>query len=259
MYFCGIDIGSATGKIVILGKDGAIIFHNITPTIGTAIATYEKLLGNIPSGIRDRIASTLATGYGRAALEDKLHHTATEISCHFEGVKKTNPAVKAIIDIGGQDSKVITIDNSIIKDFMMNDKCAAGTGRFLEVMVQRLGYTIEDFCELDITGIPTVNLSSTCTVFAESEVVSLMSSGTKPLTVASSIALMAANNIYFMTKRLFATAPFFMTGGVSRVKPVVQHLSFLLKSNIETCDFSQQMGAYGAAILAKKRYEEING
>ena len=142
----GIDIGSRTGKLVIINEKKEIVHSVLLPSTGGTAKTYDALLQTVDADIQNAIISRVATGYGRVALEDKVDKTATEISCHYLGVSHFYPKTKTVIDVGGQDSKVITIDDDgMIKDFLMNDRCAAGTGRFLEVMVDRLGWTLEEF------------------------------------------------------------------------------------------------------------------
>ncbi|HDT11358.1 MAG TPA: hypothetical protein ENN58_01325, partial [bacterium] len=220
MYHCGFDIGSRTGKIVVIGSGDEILFSNVVPSISSAISTYEKLLSSIPENIRENVVSTAVTGYGRESVSTKVNYNATEITCHFLGVKKSHPETRTVIDIGGQDSKIITIrDDGSIKDFVMNDRCAAGTGRFIEVMCERIGFSLIDFALLDVDGSETVPVNSTCTVFAESEVISLLSKGVDKLTLASSLSKMAAWNTFNMAKKLHPSTPFFMSGGVSFLKP----------------------------------------
>lgn len=248
--FAGIDIGSRTGKIVIIDRDRNIVHSALLPSTGGTARTYEALLNSVDTAMKYEIVSTVATGYGRVALEDKVDKTATEITCHFIGVSHFYPETKTIIDVGGQDSKVITVDDSgRIKDFLMNDRCAAGTGRFLEVMADRLGWSLEELSELQADALSPVRINATCTVFAESEVVSLLAHNTDVSIVASSVAQMVAQNVFFMTQKLHGDRPFFMSGGVASIKPVVYHLSQLLATPIVVDKRSALMGAMGAALL----------
>ncbi|MCK5808126.1 2-hydroxyglutaryl-CoA dehydratase [bacterium] len=248
--FAGIDIGSRTGKIVIIDREKKIIHSALLPSTGGTARTYAALLSGVNSALQDRIVSTVATGYGRVALEDIVDKTATEITCHFVGVSHFYPETKTIVDVGGQDSKVITVDGSgRIKDFLMNDRCAAGTGRFLEVMADRLGWSLDELSELQADRLAPVRINATCTVFAESEVVSLLAHNTDVSIIASSVAQMVAQNVFFMTQKLHGSGPFFMSGGVASIKPVVYHLSQLLSTPIAVDDRSALMGAMGAALL----------
>ena len=255
--FCGIDIGSRTGKIVLISESKAIILSKIIKTVASAAKTYNALIETIPENLKKSISASAVTGYGRESTAAMCDFSATEITCHYLGVLHSHPETKTIIDIGGQDSKVITIDNnSRIKDFAMNDRCAAGTGRFLEVMMDRIGFSIEDFAALDISEVEPVKINSTCTVFAESEVISMVSRDVPQNVIASSLARMVAANTFFLSRKTRPEAPFFMSGGVSKLKPVRFQLEKLFGSTIKTDENSQLMGALGAALFAMKETEK---
>ncbi len=245
----GFDIGSRTGKAVVTDREGTILHAATVETVGNALRTFEDLRALLPPGLPDGLPST-ATGYGRAAIEGRVRRTATEISCHAIGALRRLPGAATVIDIGGQDAKVIILEEGRIRDFAMNDKCAAGAGRFLEVMVPRLGLTLEGFSRLDVAHIEPLPISATCTVFAESEIVSLMASGADPIVLAASVAAMAARMAALLAAPLHARPPFFMTGGVSRIVPVRHHLSLILGHPVETSDDASLSGAHGAAIMA---------
>ncbi len=257
MFYCGFDIGSRTGKAVVINNDDEILFSTVIPSVSLAISTYKKLFSSIPHDIRKNIVSFTVTGYGRESVMPEVNYSATEITCHFLGVKKSYPATLTVIDIGGQDSKVITIrPDGSIKDFAMNDRCAAGTGRFVEVMCERIGFSFKDFAQLNVEKIETVPINSTCTVFAESEVISLLSKGIDESIVASSLAKMAAWNTFNMAKKLHPSPPIFMSGGVSVLNPVVYHLKNLFRSDIVRDSNSQIMGGYGAALFGKDKFQK---
>ena len=251
--FCGIDIGSRTGKIVLIDSGKKIIFSEIIKTVASAVKTYDRLVEKIPEELKNAICASAVTGYGRESTAAMCDFSATEITCHYLGVLCTCPETKTIIDIGGQDSKVITIDNNgRIKDFAMNDRCAAGTGRFLEVMMDRIGFSTEDFAALDVSEIEPVKINSTCTVFAESEVISMVARDIPQNVIASSLARMVAANTFFMARKTRPEEPLFMSGGVSKLAPVRFHLEKLFGSEIRTDKNSQLMGALGAALFAMK-------
>ena len=251
--FCGIDIGSRTGKIAITDAEKNVLFSEIIKTVASAAKTYGRLTDSIPENLKNDIAASAVTGYGRESTAAIAGFSATEITCHYLGVLHAHGETKTIIDIGGQDSKVITIDNhGRIKDFAMNDRCAAGTGRFLEVMMDRIGFSIEDFAKLDISGVEPVKINSTCTVFAESEVISMVSRDIPQIVIASSLARMVAANTFFMARKTRPEPPFFMSGGVSKLAPVRFHLEKMFGSAIKTDENSQLMGALGAALFAMK-------
>lgn len=253
-FFCGIDIGSRTGKIVITDKNKTMIFSEMIKTVASAVKTYKTLVEAIPEDLKESISASAVTGYGRESTAAMCDFSATEITCHYMGVLCAHPETKTIIDIGGQDSKVITIDsNGRIKDFAMNDRCAAGTGRFLEVMTERIGFSMEEFASLDISEVEPVKINSTCTVFAESEVISMVSRDIPQNVIASSLARMVAANTFFMARKTRPEQPFFMSGGVSRLAPVRFHLEKLFGSAIKTDSNSQLMGALGAALFAMKQ------
>ena len=252
--FCGIDIGSRTGKIVLIDRTGTIVFSAMIKTVASAVKTYNKLIETIPEELKNRIYASTVTGYGRESTAAMCDFSATEITCHYMGVLSAHPGIKTIIDIGGQDSKVITVDsNGRIKDFAMNDRCAAGTGRFLEVMTERIGFSMEDFAALDISGVEPVKINSTCTVFAESEVISMVSRDIPQIVIASSLARMVAANTFFMARKTRPEQPFFMSGGVSKLAPVRFHLEKFFGSTIKTDNNSQLMGAFGAALFTIKK------
>ena len=172
MYTMGIDVGSASSKVVIL-KDGKDIVAAEVVQVGTGSTGPKKAIEAAfeASGLKQEdIAFTVATGYGRFSLDaDKQF---SEISCHAKGIFFLVPTARTIIDIGGQDAKAIRLDNKGgIKQFFMNDKCAAGTGRFIEVMARVLETTLDEMSTLDELAPDTAPISSTCTVFAESEVI----------------------------------------------------------------------------------------
>ena len=184
MYTMGIDVGSASSKVVIL-KDGKDVVAAEVVQVGTGSTGPKKAIEMAfeASGLKQEdIAFTVATGYGRFSLDaDKQF---SEISCHAKGIFFLVPTARTIIDIGGQDAKAIRLDNKGgIKQFFMNDKCAAGTGRFIEVMARVLETTLDEMATLDELATETAPISSTCTVFAESEVISQLSKAQAEITL----------------------------------------------------------------------------
>lgn len=252
-FFTGYDIGSRTGKVTVIDEEGSIRHTDIADTLGNALLTYRRLRDRIPT--RYRPSASSATGYGRTALEKEVSSTATEITCHALGVLSRAPGTATIIDIGGQDAKVIALEEGRVRDFVMNDRCAAGAGRFLEVMVPRLGYTMDTFAALDEERNDIPLLSSTCTVFAESELISLMAAGASPEALAWAIASMTARMTVQLAAHIHVRPPFFMTGGVSRALPVRVLLERLLGAPIMTAPDAQFTGAHGAALLLLRGHE----
>jgi len=248
----GIDIGSITAKAAIM-RDGSIIGTRVNFTgynIGKAWRRItDELLAElgIPFATIEKIVST---GYGRNSVET-AHKAITEITCHAAGVHFFAPGIRSIIDIGGQDSKSIVLDDSgKVRDFAMNDKCAAGTGRFLEVMARALQVDLEDFGDISLRADNPGRISSTCTVFAESEVISLISRGESRENIIAGIHESIATRVSAMANRIGVRPPIMMTGGVAKNIGVVKALEVKLGMAIEVSEAAQVMGALGAAILA---------
>ena len=254
MLSVGIDVGSITAKAAVV-KDGRVIADKMILTGYNAQQAGERVFrstikaaGIDPAAV-DRIIST---GYGRnsVAIADKA---VTEITCHAMGAHYLNPAVRSVIDIGGQDSKAIALDEvGRVKDFAMNDKCAAGTGRFLEVMAKALELEIGRFGRFAMKADQPSNISSLCTVFAESEIISLISTGEKRENIIAGIHESIAARVAAMAKRTSLEAPIMMTGGVAKNIGVVKALEIKTGQPIEVSPQSQVTGAIGAALLAQR-------
>jgi predicted CoA-substrate-specific enzyme activase len=255
MYTCGIDVGSVSTEAVILdGKDNKILSYAISPTGSSsknaAKNAFEDTLNKAKLKSRD-IKAIIATGYGRINIPfaDK---NITEISCHARGAISLFPDLKTVIDIGGQDSKVIKLENGSPIDFLMNDKCAAGTGRFLEVMAKAMEIDLEHFAPIFIKTDGKVDITSTCTVFAESEIVSLIGQGVDKDKIIKGLIYSIANRITSMVERIGLEEPVCMTGGVAKNLGVVKALEENLEVKIKIPDEPQITGALGAAYLAQK-------
>jgi len=255
MYTCGIDVGSVSAEAVILNRqDGKndITAYIITPTGGDSkeAATNVFNLALEKSGLSaGDITSVVATGYGRLNIPFATKNI-TEISCHARGVINYFPGVRTVIDIGGQDSKVIKLDskgNPI--DFLMNDKCAAGTGRFLEVMAKALDIDLRNFAEIFAGTSQKVDISSTCTVFAESEIVSLIGHGVGKNSIVKGLVYSITSRIISMVERIGLEEPVCMTGGVAKNLAVVSALEEKLNLKIKVPQEPQITGALGAALL----------
>jgi predicted CoA-substrate-specific enzyme activase len=217
----------------------------------TGQAVFEKLLTDF--GVRPaEVAGIVATGCGRGRI-GFAGRFVTEITCHAAGAHFLNPATLTVIDIGGQDSKAILLSSDgRVRDFVMNDKCAAGTGRFLEVMAQALEVDLDKFGELSLAADRPAAISSLCTVFAESEVVSLIAGGEKRENIIAGIHESIAVRVAAMAGRIGVTAPVMMTGGVARISGVVRSLEKKIGCPIAVSDRSQVAGAIGAALLAQR-------
>lgn len=253
MLTVGLDIGSITTKVAVM-DNGRILATDISFTGYNPEKAWREILDKTLSslGIKapsvDRIVST---GYGRNIV-GIASKKITEIVCHAEGAKYFMPSVKSVIDIGGQDSKFIRIDdNGKVEDFVMNDKCSAGTGRFLEVMARALEVPLDNFGTLSLKAKTTARISSMCTVFAESEVISLIAKGEKRENIISGIHDSIASRMVSMMGRAGVVKPVVMTGGVAKNTGIRNALEKRLGVKIEIPETAQVNGAIGAAILAR--------
>ncbi len=251
MYTLGIDVGSASSKVVIL-KDGKDVVAAEVVQVGTGSSGPKKALEQAyqVSGLKPGdISYTVATGYGRFAFKE-ADKQISEISCHAKGIYHLVPTARTIIDIGGQDAKAIRLDNKCgIKQFFMNDKCAAGTGRFLEVMSRVLETTLDEMAELDELATDTAPIS-TCTVFAESEVISQLSNGVSRNNIIKGVHLSVASRACGLAYRGGLEKDVVMTGGVAKNAGVVRAVSGVLKTDVIVAPNPQTTGALGAALFA---------
>jgi predicted CoA-substrate-specific enzyme activase len=252
MRTAGIDIGSISTKAAIL-EDGAILGTRVGFTGYNASAAGRKVFDELVSELgidASSISRIVSTGYGRNSV-DFAHKSLTEIICHGTGAHFLNPQVHTVVDVGGQDSKALVLDAAgKVADFVMNDKCAAGTGRFLEVMARALEVDLDDFGELSLHSKRPSKISSICTVFAESEVISLISKGEPRENIIAGIHESVASRVYAMAQRLAVMPPFMMSGGVAKNIGVVRVLEKRFGYPIEVTGYAQVNGAIGAAVLA---------
>ena len=258
MYFGGVDLGSLTAKAVII-SDGSIACRAIMPagykSGETATRVMEQCLSSVGLKLPD-IAYIVSTGYGRINVPF-AHKQITEITCHAKGANFIWPAARTVIDIGGQDSKAMSIDETgRVKDFVMNEKCAAGTGRFLEVMAHALEVDLDDFGSLSITSKDPARISSMCTVFAESEVISNIAGGLPKQDIIAGIHDAITSRVASMARRVSITDEVVLTGGVSKNIGVVTALEKNLGHRILVSELSQLAGALGAALLAREAHEK---
>ena len=252
MYTLGIDIGSTTSKCIIL-KDGAEITGSSIIIAGTGTQGPQQALDEVfrSAGIsKEDIAYTVATGYGRKLFEG-ADGEVSELSCHARGVHFIFPEVHTVIDIGGQDAKVLSInDKGRMTNFLMNDKCAAGTGRFLDVMANILQLQIGDL-EVEASKADTpVKISNTCTVFAESEVISQLASGVAIPNLVAGICESVAGRVASLAKRIGIKEQVCMSGGVAQNGGVRKAMEQELGVAIQYSEMAQLMGALGAALYA---------
>lgn len=252
MYTMGIDVGSASSKVVIL-KDGKDVVASEVVQVGTGSTGPKKAMDAAfeASGLtQEDISFTVATGYGRFSL-DNADKQVSEISCHAKGIYFLVPTARTIIDIGGQDAKAIRLDNKGgIQQFFMNDKCAAGTGRFIEVMARVLETTLDEMAGLDERATETAPISSTCTVFAESEVISQLSKGTSRNNIVKGVHMSVASRACGLAYRGGLEKDVVFTGGVARNAGVVRAVASVLKTDVIVAPNPQTTGALGAALFA---------
>jgi predicted CoA-substrate-specific enzyme activase len=257
--FAGVDVGSLGTKSVVF-SDGKILGSNIIRTgINTEENGRESLRGALENaGINwDDISYIVSTGYGRISAP-YANKTVTEISCHGKGAHYIHPGTKTIIDMGGQDCKAIRLDeDGNVTDFAMNDKCAAGTGRFLEVMSNVFKVSLEELGGLAQQATELVPISSTCTVFAESETVSLLARGEKPANIIIGIYHAIANRINGMFSRVGIENDVFFSGGVAKNSGMRQALEEVLGVRLVPSRIDPQLaGAIGAAIIAETAWKK---
>lgn len=244
--YAGIDIGSRTIEVVVVDDAGKIISSLQTDTGFDPMAEAQKLLDGVDY---DRI---MATGYGRNLFEISFDApTVTEIKAHATGARAVYPDTQAVLDIGGQDSKAIALfDDGKVKKFEMNDRCAAGTGKFLEIMARTLGFDIEAFGRQALLTDKDVNISSMCTVFAESEVTSLIAKGQDRREIARGLHSSVIRRAAGMINRVAADGEIVFTGGVAKNPCIQRLLSEKLGRPVFVPDDPQLIGALGAALLA---------
>ena len=253
MYTAGIDIGSISTKAVIM-RDGQLLASRVILTGYNAENAGKKVFDAVLDDLQisaSAITRIVATGYGRKslAMADK---SITEIMCHATGARYLNPLIRSIIDIGGQDSKAILLDDhGKVANFAMNDKCAAGTGRFLEVMARAMEVDLDEFGRMSLKADLSARISSLCTVFAESEIISLIAKGEKRENIIAGIHESICVRVLAMANRIGIKPPVMMTGGVAKNIGVVRAFEKAIGSPIEVSDYAQVNGAIGAALLAQ--------
>lgn len=254
MIYAGIDIGSITAKAALI-KNNQLLGTQVILTgydpVNAGIKVFEALLKKTRVLKKD-IAAIVSTGYGRASVRfaDKA---MTEIICHGTGAHFTNHHIRGIIDVGGQDSKAILLNaDGLVENFAMNDKCAAGTGRFLEVMANALEVELDQLGDVSLKADKASKISSICTVFAESEVISMIAGQEKRENIIAGIHDAAAARIFILASKIKIKEPVMMTGGVAKNKGMVTALENRLGFKLVVNNSAQENGAIGAAVLASK-------
>lgn len=253
IYTLGIDVGSTASKCIILANGKEIVAKSLVD-VGAGTTGPQRAIDQVleAAGLkREQIAYVLATGYGRNSLmEGFADKQMSELSCHAKGAYFLFPEVHTVIDIGGQDVKVLHIDNGMMTSFQMNDKCAAGTGRFLDVMARVLEVKVADLGALGAQSTKHVGISSTCTVFAESEVISQLAAGTDKCDIINGIHHSVAGRVGGLARRVGIQDMVVMTGGVAQNQGIVTALEEELGHKIHTSPLTQYNGALGAALFA---------
>ncbi|WP_077075543.1 acyl-CoA dehydratase activase [Aedoeadaptatus urinae] len=251
MEFIGIDIGSTAAKVWGFGdKD----IHFVQPTGWSSVETARGIENHLLRqgiDVRSDDVRVVATGYGRISV-DFADFVITEITCHGRGARELAGGDVGVIDVGGQDTKVILVENGMVKDFIMNDKCSAGTGKFLEVMANRLAVDITELFEMAKEG-EEIAISSLCTVFAESEIISYIGEGRDREDIAAGVVDSVANKVVALTGRMDFPEKVILTGGLSQVPYFSEILSKKLDRQVIGNEKGQFAGAIGAALLAKEK------
>lgn len=258
-FFGGCDVGSTYTKTVILDENGKMLAHD---TVRSKINSEQSALAGLNAVIEkvpelkslNDIDYLIGTGYGRNKVP-QADENISEISCHAMGVHITSPSVKAIIDIGGQDIKGIAIaEDGTVQNFAMNDKCAAGTGRFFESMAKAFEMELPEFCRLSLSAKNVIPITAQCTVFAESEVITLAGEGKPKEEIAAGIQLSVAKRCFVMAKKAGAVDSITLTGGCAKNEGLKRAIERVLKIKVVDLPVDPQlMGALGAAEYARKK------
>ena len=254
IFTMGIDVGSTASKCIIL-KNGQEIIGKSLIDVGTGTSGPARAIADAFDSCgmkKEDMDYILGTGYGRNSLTI-VDHQMSELSCHARGASFLFPNVHTVIDIGGQDVKVIQIENGAMVNFQMNDKCAAGTGRFLDVMARVLEVKVGDLATLAAQSTKRVAISSTCTVFAESEVISQLAAGSEKSDIINGVHQSVAARVVGLAHRIGIRDDVVMTGGVAQNGGVVKALEEELQHEVKTSPLTQYVGALGAALFAYQK------
>ena len=256
MVGIGIDIGSTAAKAAVVETDNAIAWTCVMPTGYSSVDAAERLRGELAAAGYDVTGDdvrVIATGYGRVAVP-YAHKVVTEITCHGTGAVRLFGDHGTVIDVGGQDTKVIQLKSGRVAKFAMNDKCAAGTGRFYEAMARSFEMSLPEFSNLSLTAKNVIPITAQCTVFAESEVITLVGEGKPMDEIAAGIQMAVAKRCFVMSKKAGATDAITLTGGCAKnagLKKAIEHVLKLKVIDLKTDP--QLMGALGAAEYARQK------
>lgn len=259
MYVMGVDSGSTSTNAVIMDQDRKIKAFSVVRTGAKSGESADKILKEVleKAGLkREDISWIVSTGYGRVSIP-YADETVTEISCHGRGAHYFNPKIRTILDIGGQDSKGIKLsDKGEVIDFVMNDKCAAGTGRFLEMIARTLEVDISELGTIALQSTEDIEITSMCSVFAESEVISLIANNKEKTDIANGICRAIANKSFSLLKRVGMEGEYMMTGGVAKNPGVVRAVEEKIGAKLYICPEPEIVGATGAAMYALDRLQQ---
>ena len=257
-FVVGLDSGSTSTNAVVMNEAREIVASVVIRTGAKAGASAERAYREVleRAGITpDQIACAIATGYGRVSIPF-ADENVTEISCHGRGAHYFNPAVRTILDIGGQDSKAIHVNAAgEVTDFAMNDKCAAGTGRFLEMIARSLEISLDELGPAALESKKRLEIASMCSVFAESEVISLIANNEEKPDIAAGVCRAVAGKAYSLMRRVGLEGAYMMTGGVAQNPGVVRAVEELIGEKLFICEDPEIVGATGAALLALEKSE----
>lgn len=259
MIVAGCDLGSATGKTVIMRDDtilsSAVVRSTLNPE-KTGLLALETALEKAGLNSLADLDYVIGTGYGRhgvAFINDNL----SEITCHARGAHWWQPEARTVIDVGGQDCKVISLgENGKVLDFVMNDKCAAGTGKFFEVMARTFDCSLDEFAELSLQSDTPCSITKQCSVFAESEVITLINNGVDQSDIAAGLVDSIVRRLIAMVHRVGIVPKLVFTGGCAKNEGLVKGLERALGENILRLPNPQLAGALGAALFAQDRFRK---
>ncbi|NLE78340.1 MAG: benzoyl-CoA reductase [Rhodococcus sp.] len=256
-FVMGIDLGSTTAKAAVVDQDGALCGTDVVQMGAVSREAVVRAIDGalLAAGVtREAICWTVSTGYGRR-LVPGVDRTFTEITCHARGAAALRPGVRLVVDIGGQDSKAIIVDDAgLVERFAMNDRCASGTGRFFDVLARALEVDIGEVGDLALRGKGGLEVSSMCATFAETEVISLLAQGQDKADIAASVHRAVAARTVGLVAQVGKATPAVMTGGVAKNPAAIRMVSEALRNPVELLDQPQIAGAYGAGLLARDGY-----
>ena len=257
-YTMGVDLGSTTAKAAIVDSNGEMVSSAVVQMGAVSRqavkVAIDQVIGDANLQAAD-IARTISTGYGRK-LVPSADKSYTEITCHARGAAALAPGIRLVIDIGGQDSKAIAVDeDGLVDRFALNDRCASGTGRFFDVLGRALEVDLDQVVNLALDGTENLEVSSMCATFAETEVISLLAQGSEPADISVSVHRSIAARTLGLVAQVGKASPAVMTGGVAKNRALVQFLSESLGEKLVVLDNPQIAGALGAALIARDEHQ----